>query len=524
MNSSSKSPTSSVRSGLRIAIISALCGAGALFVSQRVQAHGKQAANPTAARPHRPPAAAPAQQAIPIQQVQQQNVQPRQNSNPVNPPVQTTTSTAEVADALRLGEAVSQVAENLSPAVVAISVEARQARRGVPFGPFGLPFEDGPDLARGQGSGVIFRADGAILTNHHVVQNATRVEVVLRDGRRFRATVVGSDPATDLAVIQIQQNGLPVAEFADSSRARVGEWVVAIGSPFGLDYTVTAGVLSAIGRGGLGANEIEDYLQTDASINPGNSGGPLVNLHGQVLGINTMIVGRGTGIGFAVPSSIAQNVAQQLISSGTVRRAWIGVGFQDLTPALAASFGTAQSRGALVSSVSPGGPAAAAGIQAGDIVQSVEGRPVREGRDLMREVLWRPVGGSVRIGLLRNGRSMNIALTTGERPGGDRTSPPNAPAAARPTSNGYGMQLETLNSAQAGRLGYQGTGQVIVTNVDDGSPADHSGLRRGDVIVEADRRAVTTTGDVLSSLGDGTALLRVERPNQGGQFIVLSRD
>ena len=235
--------------------------------------------------------------------------------------------------------------------------------------------QDSP-IARGTGSGVIFTADGAILTNNHVIDDALTINVRLRDGRLLPAKLLGRDPATDLAVVKVDATGLTAAKFADSDAARVGEWVVAIGSPFGLGYTVTTGVLSAKGRGGLGMNPIEDYLQTDASINPGNSGGPLCDLDGHVLGINTMIVGRGTGIGFAVPSNLARRVAEQILKTGHVERAWIGVGIQDLTPELAAALKVDPRAGVLVNSINDGGPAQKANIKPGDIIGAVAGKKV----------------------------------------------------------------------------------------------------------------------------------------------------
>ncbi|MBW2405601.1 MAG: trypsin-like peptidase domain-containing protein, partial [Deltaproteobacteria bacterium] len=220
--------------------------------------------------------------------------------------------------ALAFETALTHVAESVSPSVVSIQVEVTKPQHQ------GLPFffrgQGRGGIVRGGGSGVILRSDGYILTNNHVVHQASRIDVRLKNGKSFSAELVGADPATDLAMLKIDAKNLQQAEFASSEQARVGQFVMAIGSPFGLDYTVTTGVLSAKGRGAIGANEIEDYLQTDASINPGNSGGPLVNLHGRVLGINTMIIGRGTGIGFAIPSEIAQRVARQLIDNGTVRR------------------------------------------------------------------------------------------------------------------------------------------------------------------------------------------------------------
>ena len=256
---------------------------------------------------------------------------------PSPPPPSAVQLQASQAEARRLSDAFVNVAERVSPSVVQIDVTARDegADRLVHM----LGRGNGVDspVARGTGSGVVFTPDGAILTNNHVVDEALTINVHLRDGRFLPARLVGRDPATDLAVVKVEATGLVAAKFADSDTTRVGEWVVAIGSPFGLGYTVTTGVLSARGRGGLGMNAIEDYLQTDASINPGNSGGPLCDLEGRVVGINSMIVGKGSGIGFAVPSNIARRAAEQILKTGHVERAWIGAGVQDLTPELAAA-------------------------------------------------------------------------------------------------------------------------------------------------------------------------------------------
>jgi Do/DeqQ family serine protease len=429
---------------------------------------------------------------------------------------------------VQLSDAFAEVAARVSPSVVTIQVEGRADPSELPQFPF--PFfgrelpQQRPELQRGSGSGVVLRADGAILTNNHVVEHADRITVVLMDGRSFRAKVVGTDPATDLAVLRIDAKGLEPLPFADSGKARVGDWVVAIGSPFGLDYTLTAGVLSAKGRGGLGANEIEDYLQTDASINPGNSGGPLVDLHGQVLGINTMIIGRNSGIGFAIPSNLASRVADQLLAQGQVRRAWIGVGFQELTPELASSFGTAVRKGALVSSVVPGGPAEKAGIRSGDVIEKLGGAAIERGADLLRHVLTQEVGKSLPVQLLRDGKRMTVTLTTAERPSNAEQPPPMHGDAGQPTLDGkFGLGLAPLDEALARRLDYSGTGKVVVRGVAPGSPAERAGLQPGDVIVQADRQAVQSANDVRSALSDGQALLRVER-SDSARFVVLQAE
>lgn len=441
---------------------------------------------------------------------------------------------AAIAGARSLGDAFASVAERVSPSVVSIRIEARQPQLRGPGGQFrlmpgyGMPEAD-QNVVHGSGSGVIISSDGAILTNNHVIQNASRIEVLMRDGRRLLATVVGVDSATDLAVLRVPATGLPAAPLADSDRARVGEWVVAVGSPFGLDYTVTAGVLSAVGREGIGANEIEDYLQTDASINPGNSGGPLLNLNGEVLGINTMIIGRGTGIGFAIPSSLARNVADQLLTTGTVRRASIGVTYQEMSHELASSFGAPDPRGALIANVLPDGPASRAGLREGDIVREVDGVPLSEGRDLLRMVLRKRVGDRVRLSVLRGGRALTIETTTTDRAGDANPSAnvqpraPQAPSAQRQMPS-LGMMLQNMNANLASQLGFVGRGGVVVMRVLEGSPADRAGVRPGDVIVEADRQTVARTEHVDRALADGQGLLRVQRRGGAAVYMLVKVD
>ena len=336
---------------------------------------------------------------------------------PARPPTARST-----ANASELSSAFAAAASRISASVVSIRVEVR-GREEVPFGPFVVPGDEG--IVHGGGSGVVVRRDGYVLTNNHVVEGAIRIEVRLRDGRRFLARVVGTDPAVDLAVLKVEAEDLAPAVFATSDSAAPGEWVVAVGSPFGLDYTVTAGVLSATGRGGLGANEIEDYLQTDASINPGNSGGPLVDLDGRIVGINTMIIGRGTGIGFAIPGDLARLIADQIIDQGRVRRAWLGVSFQEMTPELATYFTPDRRGGALVSDIVLDGPAGRAGLRPGDVIVAVDDIAIEDGHGLLRQLLRRQVGQRVRLSLLRDRRPTTLEITTADRPesGGARATP-----------------------------------------------------------------------------------------------------
>ena len=426
-----------------------------------------------------------------------------------------------LAQAEQISSAFEAVAAKVSKSVVTIRVEVPQ-QVGPSLFPFGFGAEPRAGIALGTGSGVIIRPDGYILTNDHVVDHAARMEVHLQDGRKYQATLVGTDPASDLAVIRVKASGLPAAKFASSQNARVGEWVMAIGSPFGLDYTVTTGVLSAKGRGGLRAGTIEDYLQTDASINPGNSGGPLVDLRGRVLGINTMIIGRGTGIGFAIPGEIAERVASQLIAHGAVQRAWLGVAFQPLDPDLAAHLGAPNTSGALVSEVVVGGPADKAGLQVGDVIVAVDGEPLVHSRDLLHAVLRHKVGSKIQLSLQRDGKAQTAVVVAGLRPtDGQSPAAARASAPAGRSLDRFGLSIEPLTPDLARRLGYSGDGKVIVDGVTPGSPAARAGLQRGDVLLRADRKPVSGPRDVQAAFSDGSALLYVSR--DGGQFFTVVR-
>jgi Do/DeqQ family serine protease len=425
---------------------------------------------------------------------------------PMPTPAQVQASTAE---ARRLSEGFVAVAERASPSVVQIDVTARDQRTDLLAHVFGGGSGGDEPVARGMGSGVVFTPDGAILTNNHVVEEALSISVRLRDGRILPARLVGRDPATDLAVVKIDATGLTPAKFADSDSARVGEWVLAIGSPFGLGYTVTAGVLSAKGRGGLGMNAIEDYLQTDASINPGNSGGPLCNLQGEVLGINTMIVGRGQGIGFAVPSTMAQRVATQILKSGHVTRAWLGVGVQDVTPEIGAALHITPGSGALVNNVQPDGPAHRANLRPGDVIASVGGRPVHDQHELVRETIAQPIGQPVQLEIVRNGQRYAASTTLVERP----EQPVEATPAQQPIQprQGLGLVLRDLAPQQAAQMGLPARAIPVVTQVASGSVADREGLRTGDVIVEANGIVDPTSAQVADAARGGTVVLRVKR-------------
>ncbi len=451
-----------------------------------------QAPAPTAA-PAAPKPAAPAPTAA---------VQPAQP-----PPTPAQVQVAQT-EAKRLSDAFVNVAEKVSPSVVQIDVTSRDENADKVLRWLGRGTGDSP-VARGTGSGVVFTPDGAILTNNHVVDEALSINVHLRDGRFLPARLIGRDPSTDLAVIKVDATGLVAAKFADTETLRVGEWVVAIGSPFGLGYTVTTGVLSAKGRGGLGMNAIEDYLQTDASINPGNSGGPLCDLEGRVIGINTMIVGRGSGIGFAVPSTLARRTAEQILKTGHVERAWLGAGVQDLTPDIASAMKLDTRAGALLNSISPNGPAQKAQLRAGDVIASVQGRPTHDGHELVREVIANDVGKTVQVEVIRDGKHYAASVVLAARP--EPAAPPPPVQQQGVPQPGLGLSVRDLPPAQAQQLGLPAKALPLVTAVNPGSAADRAGLKSGDIIVEVDGIQEPTSMQVQQSAADGQLLLRVRR-------------
>jgi Do/DeqQ family serine protease len=425
------------------------------------------------------------------------------------------TAAATAAQIRALGDAFADVADKVSPAVVQIDVTVTNPDASA------MRWFRADATTRGMGSGVIFSPDGAILTNNHVIEDARAINVRLKDGRSLPGRVVGRDPATDLAVLRVDAKNLPVANFADSDMSRVGEWVVAIGSPFGLGHTVTTGVLSAKGRGGVGVNAIEDYLQTDASINPGNSGGPLVNLDGQVLGINTMIVSKGQGIGLAVPANLARRVATQILKTGHVERAWIGIGLQDLTPQIAAEIPAAPPTGALVNSVVSSGPAAKANLEPGDVIALVAGKPVIDAQDVIRQVFLHDVGDVLMVEVVRGGKRYQTKVTLEAR---RENAPPPLPV-EKPSSGQSGLGIVVRDVADPSSRTAPADNPAsklsqIISIVPD-SPADRAGLKRGDIVLEADFLRQPSSSQVETAAKDGRLLLRVRR--QGTTFYTAVR-
>jgi Do/DeqQ family serine protease len=391
--------------------------------------------------------------------------------------------------------------ERVVPGVVNISTRARVRVRQNPLlsDPFFrrfFDFDEAPQRRETQstGSGVIVDAKaGHVVTNYHVIQDAEEILVTLNDGRRFTANRVGVDSEVDLAVIKIKPERLTAVPLGDSGHLRVGDFVVAIGNPFGLGQTVTSGIVSALGRSGLGIEGYEDFIQTDASINPGNSGGPLVNLQGELVGVNTAIVGRSggnIGIGFAIPSNMARAVMTQIIKYGEVRHGQLGVIAQDLSPELARAFGLRTAGGAVVARVELGSPADRAGLRSGDIVAAVNGRPIRTASALRNAIGILRVGTEVTLDIVRNGRrrSVRTVLVEPERPllKGGEASKRLAGATLGPIGRGHPL---------SGRV--EGVG---IKEVERGSPAWSAGLRQGDVIIAINRQKVSSIDDVSPAI------------------------
>jgi len=378
------------------------------------------------------------------------------------------------------------------------------------FGPFGGPGNNAPERRQqGVGSGFIMSRDGYILTNNHVVEDADRIKVKLAGGKEFDGKIVGRDPKTDLALVKIAADAdLQPLKLGNSDDLKVGNWVVAVGSPFGLEQTITAGIVSAKGRV-IGSGPYDNFIQTDASINPGNSGGPLINLQGEVVGINTAIIASGQGIGFAIPINMAKEIAPQLQKSGHVTRGLLGVAIQDVTPELAKSLGLSESKGALVSQVVPGGPADKAEIEQGDVIVNFDGRPVADSRDLPRIVASTAVGKTVTVKLLRDGKEIERQAKIGEM------EEENTAAAESPIRPSLGVAVQNLTPQIARELGLKKGAGVVVTGIEPGSPAAEANIQVGDVIQAVNRKPVRNVDDFVKTVekakGGGSLLLLVQR-------------
>ena len=426
------------------------------------------------------------------------------------PPIARPVSTAPQPILGGANQTFVDIAKSVKPAVV--NIYATKSGRGEGSG--GTPFDDplfrkffGDEFfrkfehpkekkERGLGSGVIVDSNGLIITNNHVVGKADEIRVTLSDKLEFKAKLIGTDPKTDVAVVKIEATGLPTVSWADSDKLEVGEFVLAVGNPFGLTQTVTLGIVSALGRA-AGIAEYEDFIQTDAAINPGNSGGALVNVRGELVGINTAIFsqsGGNMGIGFAVPSNMAQSIMGQLVQTGKVVRGWLGVSIQELTPELASQFGITETKGVLVSDVMDDSPAKKAGFERADVIVEYDGKPMDSPTHLRNAVAQTPVGKKVVVKIIRDKKARTIDLTiveqpksmsqSGEEDGGDT---------ATPTGILSSLDVRDLNEELAGRYGLKSSERgVVIVRVKPGSTAEELGVREGDIVLEVNRQAVTS--------------------------------
>lgn len=438
-------------------------------------------------------------------------------------------SPGQLPDFVALAKRVKPLVVNIS--TTQVSEGRGQPEFGNPFGEddpfndfwkrfFGGPLPRGPQRQRSLGSGFIIDADGSILTNNHVVENARKIVVKLSDEQEYEAKVVGRDPKTDIAIIKITAKiDLTPATLGDSDQLEVGEWVMAIGNPFGLDSTVTSGIVSAKGRH-IGQGPYDNFIQTDASINPGNSGGPLINLRGEVIGINTAIFSRSggnIGIGFAIPINLVKELLPQLRGKGKVTRGYLGVLIQKVTPEIAESLGMDRARGALVANVSKDGPAEKAGVKVGDVIIEFDGKEIKDSGDLPIIVARTPVDRRVRIKVLRDKKEVQLTVNVGELKDEEVV-------ASAPEKGELGMTVQRLTPQIAESLGLEKTDGVVVSAVDPGSAADEAGIRRGDVILEVDRKPIPNIDEykkAIAGISKGKGVLLLVRRGESTLFLAL---
>ncbi|HLO25345.1 MAG TPA: DegQ family serine endoprotease [Geobacteraceae bacterium] len=430
-------------------------------------------------------------------------------------------------DILTTQQAFTTVVKTVTPSVVNISTVSKKklVQPFFEFSPFFGDFFGGrpqPQYRRetSLGSGFIINKEGYILTNDHVVKEAESIQVKLSNEKVYNGKVVGEDPKTDLAVVKINtQESLPTAVLGDSDKLQVGQWAIAIGNPFGLDRTVTVGVVSATGRSNMGIETYEDFIQTDASINPGNSGGPLLNVYGEVIGINTAIVAAGQGIGFAIPINMAKQVVAQLIKKGNVTRGWLGVSIQPVTDEIAQSFGLKHARGALVSDIMSGGPAEKAGIKQGDIITRFAGKEIKDARQLQLVVADIPAGQKVDVEIYRNGKPMALPVTLSSTDSAAALKP----RSTEPQAGWFGLTVEEVPK----NMRINGLTGVLVTGVEPDGMAAEAGLQKGDVIVSVNQKRVSTLAEYGKAMKEaerkGTVALLVRRGDNSIYFALKIR-
>lgn len=377
---------------------------------------------------------------------------------------------------------------------------------------------------QGQGSGFIISKDGYILTNNHVVDNADKITVILSDEKEYEGELIGTDPQSDVALIKIDADkNLPTLPLGDSDTLEVAEWVIAIGNPFGLSQTVTVGVVSAKGRNQVGLNDYENFIQTDAAINPGNSGGPLLNVHGEVVGINSALYSRTggyMGIGFAIPINMVKTIEDQLHNHGKVTRGWLGVGIQDISKDLAESFDLKEARGILITDVQKDSPADNAGLEQGDVITEIQGVEVKDVTDLRNKVALILPGTKVPFEIIRDGKNKELQITIGKQPENFGS----AQSAPSKMFNSYGLSLQNLNDDLAAQYGYEKNQGVIISEVKPGSPAEDAGLKPGFLIEEINKKPVANLKQAQKAFKKGKerkrTLLRVNN-GQASRYVVL---
>ncbi|MDH4121059.1 MAG: Do family serine endopeptidase [Deltaproteobacteria bacterium] len=436
----------------------------------------------------------------------------------------------------RESKARAAIVKRVSGAVVNIQVEQAIATQAAPpqellqddfFRQFfrGIPFPQGGKRSQtASGSGVIVDAKGYILTNSHMVANASKITVKLKDGRTLPAKLVGTDPSTDLAVIKIDSAQLHAASLGDSDDLEVGESVMAIGNPFGFDQTITMGIVSAKGRSGIGVTDYEDFIQTDASINPGNSGGPLVNLKGEVVGINTAIFGeRNLGIGFSIPVNMAKQVMEDLIQKGHVTRGFLGIAIQDMTPDLSEALGIRASQGVVIGQVGDDTPASRSGLKDGDVITQYNRKPVKDAQSFRYLVASTAPGTKVPVELWRDGKRMDMELAIGKQPG--QMTSGLAPSPADSPHELLGLRVTVMKPTEARSLGYAGLKGLLVSAVMPNSPADQAGINPRSLLLEANRRPLAQVADLrreVERLGHGGKLMLRVRSGDTARFVVIT--